>query len=93
MYSDNLEFNTEQLQVQIGVLENIRDIITNSKMKYIDYISTQLKPNWTTETGIKTVNELVNFAEVDIQAFIQYLSSRISDLEAAKQRIIQIDQA
>lgn len=93
MYSDNLEFNTEQLQVQIGVLENIRDVITNSKTKYIDYINNQLSPNWTTEAGIKTVNELINFAEVDIQSFIQYLTNRISDLEAAKQRTIQIDQA
>ena len=93
MYSDNLEFNTEQLQVQIGVLENIRDVITNSKTKYIDYINNQLSPNWTTEAGIKTVNELINFAEVDIQSFTQYLTNRISDLEAAKQRTIQIDQA
>ncbi len=30
-YSDNLTFNTEQLQSQIGILEQVRDTIQVSK--------------------------------------------------------------
>ena len=37
-YSDNLTFNTEQLQSQIGILEQVRDTIQVSKNNYIDYI-------------------------------------------------------
>lgn len=92
-YSDNLEFNSEQLMAQIKILESVRDMIIVSKTKYIDYITTQLMPNWTTEAGKKTTDELINFAEIDIQSFITYLDERISNLTAAQQRTIQIDQA
>ena len=92
-YSDNLEFNSEQLMAQIKILESVRDMIIVSKTKYIDYITTQLMPNWTTEAGKKTTDELINFAEIDIQSFIAYLDERISNLTAAQQRTIQIDQA
>ena len=92
-YSDNLEFNSEQLMAQIKILESVRDMMIASKTKYIDYITTQLMPNWTTEAGKKTTDELINFAEIDIQSFIAYLHERISNLTAAQQRTIQIDQA
>ncbi len=92
-YSDNLEFNSEQLMAQIKILESVRDMMTSSKAKYVDYIATQLTPNWTTEAGKKTVDELINFAETDIQSFIAYLDERISNLTVAQQRTVQIDQA
>ena len=92
-YSDNLTFNTEQLQSQIGILEQVRDTIQASKNNYVDYINNQLRPAWNTDAGQQTVNQLINFAETDIEAFITYLTGRISDLEAAKIRTMQIDQA
>ncbi len=92
-YSDNLEFNSEQLMAQIKILESVRDMMIASKTKYIDYITTQLMPNWTTEAGKKTTDELINFAEVDIQSFIAYLDERISNLTVAQARTVQIDQA
>lgn len=92
-YSDNLTFNTEQLQSQIGILEQVRDTIQASKNNYVDYINNQLRPAWTTDAGQQTVNQLINFAETDIEAFITYLTGRISDLEAAKVRTMQINQA
>ncbi len=93
MYGDNLEFNSEQLATQIGILEEVKVTIQTSKNNYVDYVNTQLSPNWTTDAGKKTISELVNFAETDIQGFINYLDGRIADLEEAKNRTIQIDQA
>ncbi len=92
-YSDNLEFNSEELTELIGILEGVKDAIQTSKTKYVDYVEVQLSPNWTTDAGQQTVNELLNFAETDIQGFITYLDGRIADLEEAKNRTIQIDQA
>lgn len=92
-YSDNLTFNTEQLQSQIGILEQVRDTIQASKNNYVDYVNNQLRPAWNTDAGEQTVNQLINFAETDIEAFIKYLTGRIADLEAAKARTVQIDQA
>ena len=92
-YSDNLEFNSEQLTELIGILEEVKDAIQTSKTKYVDYVEVQLSPNWTTDAGQQTVHELLNFAETDIQGFITYLDQRVSDLEEAKNRTIQIDQA
>lgn len=92
-YSDNLEFNSEELTELIGILEGVKDAIQTSKTKYVDYVEVQLSPNWTTDAGQQTVNELLNFAETDIQGFITYLDQRVSDLEEAKNRTIQIDQA
>ncbi len=92
-YSDNLEFNSEQLQAQIGIMENVRDMMVSAKEKYMDYISQQLSPNWTTENGQKTVNELLNYAETDIQSFINYLNNRIEDLTVSQQKTVQIDQS
>ena len=70
-YSDNLEFNSEQLMAQIKILESVRDMMIASK----------------------TTDELINFAEVDIQSFIAYLDERISNLTVAQARTVQIDQA
>ena len=93
MYGDNLEFNSEQLATQIGILEEVKVTIQTSKNNYVDYVNSQLSPNCTTDAGKKTISELVNFAETDIQGFINYLDGRIADLEEAKNRTIQIDQA
>lgn len=92
-YGDNLTFNVEQLQSQIGILEQVRDTIQASKKNYVDYVNTQLKPAWTTDAGQQTVNQLINFAEIDIEGFITYLTGRITDLEEAKVRVMQINEA
>ncbi len=92
-YGDNLTFNVEQLQSQIGILEQVRDTIQASKKNYVDYVNTQLKPAWTTDAGQQTVNQLINFAEIDIEGFITYLTGRIADLEEAKVRVMQINEA
>lgn len=92
-YGDNLTFSIEQLQVQIGVLEQVRDTIQVSKNNYVDYVNNQLRPAWNTDAGQQTVNQLINFAETDIDAFIAYLTGRISDLEQAKVRVMQINEA
>ena len=91
-YSDNLEFNSEQLAQLIDILEGIRDSVQTSKTKYVDNVEVQLSPNWTTDAGKKTVNELLNFAETDIQGFITYLDQKISNYEAAQNRTVQINQ-
>ena len=92
-YGDNLTFNVEQLQSQIGILEQVRDTIQASKKNYVDYVNTQLKPAWTIDAGQQTVNQLINFAEIDIEGFITYLTGRIADLEEAKVRVMQINEA
>lgn len=92
VYNDNLEFNSAQLQEQIGILEEIRNTIQSSKDNYVDYINTNLSPNWTTEGGKNTINGLLSFADIDIQGFITYLDGRIQDLEDAKARTVKIDQ-
>lgn len=92
-YGDMLSFNTTTLQTQIGVLTEVRDTIQNLKTKYVDYVNNQLRPAWKLDGGDITANQLINFAEIDIEAFITYLTERISDLEAAKVKTIQIDQA
>ncbi len=92
-YSDNLEFNSEQLLAQIEILESVRDLIVNSKQKYEEYINSQLRPNWTTDAGTKTVNELINFSETDITSFITYLNGRIQNLKEAQVNTVQINQA
>ena len=38
-YGDNLTFNVEQLQSQIGILEQVRDTIQASKKNYVDYVN------------------------------------------------------
>lgn len=93
MYSDNLEFSPEQLMAQIRVLEQVRDVIVNAQKRYVEYITTQLCPNWTTAGGQKTAERLTAFANQDIQSFITYLDGRISNLTVSQQRTVQIDQA
>lgn len=91
-YSDNLTFNIEQLQVQIGVLEQVRDTIQVSKNNYVDYVNNQLRPAWNTDEGDITANRLINFAETDINKFIAYLTGRIEDLGQAKKALETINQ-
>lgn len=93
MYGDNMKFDTAALGAQIGVMQEIRDTISTLKTNYVDYINESLKPNWTTDAGVKSTDELINFAEVDIQSFIIYLDNRIADLEAAKERTALINEA
>ena len=93
MHSDNLEFNSEQLSKQIEILEDVRTTIANSKEKYEEYINQELKPNWTTEAGIQTAEELISFSQTEIQGFIGYLDNRIQNLRNAYENTIRINRA
>lgn len=93
MYGDNLEFSTPQLEELIGILEEVKATIQASKNNYVDYVNNQLSPNWTTEGGRKTVSELINFADTNIQSFITYLDNNIANLESAKNGTARIDVA
>lgn len=86
-YGDMLSFNTITLQTQIGVLTEVRDTIQALKTKYVDHVNNQLRPAWKTDEGDITANQLINFAETDIEAFIKYLTGRIEDLEEAKKEL------
>ena len=91
--SDNLEFNETQLAAQIELLENVRDMINNLKTSYLDYVNSQLRPDWTTDNGIKSVDSLERFANNNIQEFITYFDNRIADLREALQSVKNINAA
>ncbi len=93
MHGDNLEFNSEQLAKQIEILEDVRQTIANSKEKYEEYINQELRPNWTTEAGMQTADQLINFSETEIKSFIDYLDGRIQNLRNARENTIRINKA
>lgn len=93
MYGDKMTFDIPTIQTQIGVLEEVKTAINTLKTNYIDYVNTQLKPNWTTDAGIRTTNELIRFAEDDIGTFIKYLEQNIANLEEAKNHTTAINEA
>lgn len=92
-YGDNFEFNLEQLSKQIELLEDIRTTIANSKEKYEEYINRELRPNWTTEAGTKTVEELIKFSNTEIKNFITYLDNRIGNLRNAHEQALRVNKA
>ncbi len=91
--SDNLEFNEPQLEAQIEILEGIREMLTKLKNQYVDYVESQLRPNWTTDSGVKSVESLEKFANINIQEFINYFDQKINDLRAALQNVKNINMA
>lgn len=92
-YSDNVKFNSEQLMAQVRVLENVRDMMISSKDKYVEYLETNLRPNWTTEGGRAAADRLRNFAETDIQDFITFLNQKLEGLTTSQATTVQIDAA
>lgn len=92
-YSDNVKFNSEQLMTQVRVLENVRDMMVSSKNKYVEYLETNLRPNWTTDGGEAAADRLRNFAETDIQDFITFLNQKIEGLTTSQATTVQIDAA
>ena len=89
--SDLLQFNEGQLSEMIGIMEEIHDKMVASKNSYDDYVANQLSPVWTTDNGKKSVSDLQSFSEQDIQGFINYINSRISDLNSALENVKNIN--
>lgn len=90
---DNLQFNILELGNQINTLKEVRDTIYNLKERYLEYIANNFAPNWTTENGVKTVKDLNQFANVNINDFIKYFDGRISDLEVALEEVKRMNNA
>lgn len=93
MYGDNLTFSESGLQTVIGILSELKGEIGVFKDQYLEYVETNLKPNWTTTGGVQSVELLRNFAEEDIQNFINYLQNRIDNLNASAPRLSNINNA
>lgn len=93
MYGDNLTFSESGLQTVIGILGELKGEINSFKDQYLNYVETNLKPNWTTTNGVQSVEILRNFAEEDIQNFINYLQNRIDNLNASAPRLSNINNA
>lgn len=93
MYSDNLTFSEEGLANTIAVLDELKGEITVFKDRYLEYVSTNLKPNWTTTNGVKSVEDLNTFAETDIQNFINYLQRRIDNFRVTQKQLYNINNA
>lgn len=90
-HSDLLQFNEGQLAEMIGIMEEIHAKMTTSKNAYDDYVANQLSPAWTTDNGRKSVSDLQSFSEQDIQNFINYINSRVSDLNSALEHVRNIN--
>ena len=90
---DNLQFNILELGKQINTLREVRDTIYNLKERYLEYVSNELAPNWTTENGVKTAEDLKRFANVNINDFIKYFDGRISDLEVSLEEVKRMNNA
>lgn len=91
--SDLLQFNEGQLSEMISIMEEIHDKMVVSKNSYDDYVANQLNPVWTTDNGRKSVSDLQSFSEQNIQNFINYINSRIADLNSALEYIKNINMA
>lgn len=93
VYSDNLDFSLEGLQAQIGVLEEVRNVISQLKNDFLGYNESNLKPYWATAGSVVAQSRLEGFIHNDIDSFIQYLDGRINDLKSALSDLHKIDEA
>ena len=93
MYSDNLTFSESGLQAVISVLSKLKGEISAFKDQYLNYVETNLKPNWTTTNGVQSIEILRNFANEDIQDFINYIQNRIDNFHATAPRLSNINNA
>lgn len=93
MYNDNLTFSSEQLEVQIGVLEEVRAVINKLKEDFMAYNEANLKPYWSTAGSIVSQAKLEGFINQDIDGFINYIDARINDLKVAHSNCVRIDEA
>lgn len=89
--SDLLQFNESQLTAMIGIMEEIHEQMLASKNSYDDYVINQLSPVWTTDNGRKSISDLQKFSEQDIQNFLNYINSRIEDLNSALENVKNIN--
>lgn len=93
MYGDGLDYGLEGVQSQIGVLEEVRDVIVQLKNDFIEYNAANLKPYWTTAGSVLAQSRLEGFINQDIESFINYIDNRIMDLKSAYDNLNKIDQA
>ncbi len=93
MYNDNLDFSPEGLQAQIGVLEEVRDVIKQLKNDFVAYNEANLKPYWSTAGSLLAQAKLESYINHDIEDFILYLDGRINDLKSAHSDLLKIDEA
>lgn len=90
-YNDNLTFNEAGLARTISDVKELKATCDKVKEEFIDYIETTLKPNWTTEGGVRAIDSINKFVNGDIQHFIDFIQQKIYDLENAARNVSNIN--
>jgi len=79
--NDRLSFSIEGVKKAIEDMRESNSLNEQNKEAFLDYILTKLAPEWNTVQGKEAVTELENFVKNNFQDYINYLNSKIDDLD------------
>lgn len=79
--SDALSFDIQGIRASIENLKDLNAINSKNKEDFLNYISNDLAPTWTTKEGVVAVEELREFVNIKFEEYIRYLNSKINSLE------------
>ena len=79
--NDRLDFSIEGVSRSV---ENMREQNAQNQKNqkaFVEYVESQLAPEWNTAQGRVATAELKKFAETEFQEYIDYLNRRIDAVE------------
>lgn len=79
--NDELEYSIDGVKKIAMEMRENNGINKENKEKFLEYIETNLAPEWNTTQGVVAVEELRTFVNTSFQEYIDFLDSKIDLIE------------
>ena len=78
---DRLDFSIDGVRRSVETMRENNELNRKNKQAFLEYINSDLAPEWNTKEGQVAVEELRGFVNGRFQEYIDYLNAKIDVIE------------